>query len=268
MSLVQRRNFRPLTDLSAIVDAIRTEGRASRAEERREDRGKRLREWITIALLAITAFVIWKQVREMERAYQPIEEQAAATKKAAEAALKQAAASQTAADASLKQVQDAESALTLAQRAWVGPSNAALTAAPQPGKPADLAITYQNSGREPALNLIYDVDAFAMENTAITDELARIDSYRQVCRTANQPPGGSVVYPATGSFSSYNLSSTIAASNFDAQFLNGHEVLVIQGCFWYRTFKMQKHSYFCYYYDPKQTKITNLNICKIGADAN
>lgn len=258
----RHRRFRPRTDLSALVDAIRAEGRASLAEERREDRGKRRREWITIGLIALTLFAIWLQVREMQRAYGPIAKQA-------DTSALSAAATKEAADAALSQVKDAENALELAQRAWVGPSNAAFAAEPQAGKPIDISITYQNSGREPALNFGYNLDTFVTVQSGDLTKTAsaRMGSYEQMCQTTSASTGGSVVYPSTG-FSSYTLSDALPSSTLDARFSERHEILVIQGCFWYRTFDAQKHSYFCYFYRPKKTKIADLNICVIGADAN
>jgi hypothetical protein len=97
---------------------------------------------------------------------------------------------------------------------------------------------------------------------------ARMGSYEQMCQTVTASTGGSVVYPTTGFSNSYTLSDTLPSSTLDARFSDSHEIIVIQGCFWYRTFDTQKHSYFCYFYRPKKTKIANLNICVIGADAN
>jgi hypothetical protein len=70
---------RPAPDFEALIETIREEGRANRALERREDRTKVFREWLTITLVAFTLLAIVWQVREMIRVYEPIKEQADAT---------------------------------------------------------------------------------------------------------------------------------------------------------------------------------------------
>ena len=103
-SAIRRRKFRPHSELSALVDALREQGCAALAEEQREDRSKRTREWITIVLLAGTMIAIGWQVFEMRRTYRPIAQQATATAQSA-------AAAKEAAEAAVRQVKDAESSL-------------------------------------------------------------------------------------------------------------------------------------------------------------
>jgi hypothetical protein len=68
----------PSTDIAALIHAIHSEGRANRREEIREDRGKKVRDWITILLIGATLYAVWRQVEEMRRVYGPITEQAKA----------------------------------------------------------------------------------------------------------------------------------------------------------------------------------------------
>jgi len=84
------------SDFAALIHTMQREGRAYRREEQREDRGKNIREWITIALIALTFVAVCYQVHEMIKVYEPIKEQAEATKQAADASTR-------AADASTKQ---------------------------------------------------------------------------------------------------------------------------------------------------------------------
>lgn len=63
------------TNFVALIRAITQEGRAGRAEEQREDNAKQKREWLTIALLALTFGAIGWQVSEMIKVYDPIKEQ-------------------------------------------------------------------------------------------------------------------------------------------------------------------------------------------------
>lgn len=261
MPLVQNRNFRPRTDLSILIDAIRAEGRESLAEERREDQGKQLREWITIGVITATLIAIVAQVREMRRAYDPIELQAKASVDAAKA-------TKEAADVAVKQVKDSESDLELAQRAWVGPNDASLSTQPQAGKPVDVSISYQNTGHEPAVNFGYSIDTFVAESGKLTQaQGSRLEGDEQVCKAENASTGGSVIYPSTG-FNSLAVTDPEPVGVVNALLSNPHNILVIEGCFWYRTFKAQKHSYYCYFYNSNQSNLAHLSICSTGADAN
>src|SRR5216683_2158719 len=78
----------PSPDFSALVDAVKAEANANRTEEQREDRGKAFREWFTITLLAATLFFLYRQVDEMVKVFEPIREQAEASKRLAEQAIK------------------------------------------------------------------------------------------------------------------------------------------------------------------------------------
>jgi hypothetical protein len=62
-------------DFKALIHTIRREGRAYRKEEQREDRAKRFREWITIALIALTFIAVCYQVHEIIKVYDPIRDQ-------------------------------------------------------------------------------------------------------------------------------------------------------------------------------------------------
>jgi hypothetical protein len=66
----------PTPDFAALIDAIRTEGSANRTEEKREDGGRKLREYITILLLGLTVALVKCQIDEMRKVYEPIAQQA------------------------------------------------------------------------------------------------------------------------------------------------------------------------------------------------
>jgi hypothetical protein len=60
---------RPSANFAALIAAVQSEGIAYRKEEQSEDRGKRLREWITISLVALTLIAVVFQVHEMIKVY-------------------------------------------------------------------------------------------------------------------------------------------------------------------------------------------------------
>lgn len=240
----------PSRDMATLIEVIKTEGRAYRGEEQREDRGKKFREWVTIALLAATLIAVFWQVHEMIRVYGPVRDQAEASKKSADAATR---------------------SLVQAQRAWVGPLNAALTAEPTVGKPIEATIQYQNTGREPASDFIYDVQALsvAKDEDQNGGAVAMLQTYMNACEGAKDWKGGSVIYPTSNAFGSgYSLSIKSKDDFVDEAMTKGDKLVIVQGCFLYRSFDVPRHSYFCYFYQPGNGKISNLNICRTGHHAD
>jgi hypothetical protein len=262
--------------ISALIHAIRYEGRANRREERREDSGKAFREKLTIGLIALTLFAVGWQVREMVRVYEPIKEQADAAQKSAEAASRAAAASNEQAGALKREAEaigkqaaaaiDASKAtndsMVAAQRAWVGPQNASFAAEPKVGNDIDATIQYLNTGREPATGFSYALDPFAVAEQS-PQFGARVTPFMTKCFQTKEITPGQVVYASTG-FSSYSLNSKIAKELVDADVVSGKKSIVIQGCFIYFTEQAVRHSFFCYFYKQGFTKFQNLNICQSG----
>lgn len=262
----------PSPDFAALMDTIAREGKANRDEEAREDRGKRFREYLTLIFIIATAAGVFyqahifsQQLDEMKSASVQTNQLIGANAKLAEAAGKQADAAQKQADALGEAAKVSHESMILAQRAWVGPTNGAFSAEPSIGKPIEIAISYQNSGRQPALNFVYLGDPFS----ATTAEDANgtvghmLTLYMEGCRNAKEWQGGSVAYPSTG-FSSYNLNTKTKDDFVDEAITKGDKIVFFRGCFLYQSFDAPRHSYFCYFYKQGQTKIQNLNICTTG----
>lgn len=76
-----------------------------------------------------------------------------------------------------------------------------------------------------------------------------------------------VAYPSfTGAFSySLEASSDQGTKPFVAndQIKNGDDIVVILGCFVYRSLGMDRHTVFCFYYD-KVTDRSHLPYCPVG----
>jgi hypothetical protein len=239
-------------DFAALIDAIKAEGRAYRAEEQREDKGKTFREWITVFLLGLTMIAIFWQVHEMINVYGPIHSQAIASKIAADAATTQSRIS--------------DKTLIQAQRAWVGPRNASVAAEPAIGKPIEITVEYQNSGREPALRFVYSLEPFLVTTAEETNGTlaAKILNNMNACKASNEWQGGSVIYPS----GVYNLNAKTKDEFVDEDLTKGDKLLIVEGCFGYRTYDAQRHSAFCYFYKQGTTKPQTLNICISGNDAD
>jgi hypothetical protein len=269
----------PSADFAALIDAIRQEASANRQEENREDRGQRFRDYLTLFFVMATAAGVFYQahifsgqLEEMQSASKQTEQLISANGKLAETGTQQAAAAVKQAEATDKQanalVQSADvsrEGMILAQRAWVGPNNAAFTAEPAIGAPIDITVSYQNTGRQPALQFLTSADV--IPTTEEEDRNGkfpqRLSLYLERCKNTNEWPGGSVAYPSTG-FSTYNFSLKTKDDFVDEAITKGDKLVVLQGCFLYRTFEAARHSYFCYFYKKGQTKIQNLNICTSG----
>lgn len=245
----------PSADFAALIHAIKTEGRAYRSEEKREDRGKKFREWVTIALIACTLAAVCWQVYEMIKVYGPIKSQA-------DAAITQAAASKSAADA-------AEQTLIAAQRAWVGPTDARLDGDIKVGQDAKFVVTYQNTGREPALNLDVHSDPFIVTivNDLAGHSKARALQDTQDCLFRASEPGTMVGFPTAGT-QVYQLTVAFDGKLMDDDVLNGDKYLFIHICFTYSTFRQTHHSAACYFYKAKTTTPQHLNVCPYGSYAD
>lgn len=96
---------------------------------------------------------------------------------------------------------------------------------------------------------------------------ATLLSYMNTCKGTKEWTGGSVIYPSTG-FSTYNLNLKSKDDLVDDSVTKGDKLIVVQGCFLYRSFDVARHSYFCYFYKQGQSKIQNLNICASGQYAD
>lgn len=256
--------------IAALIEALRAEGRANRREEEREDRGKRLREWTTIALLGATLFAILWQVHEMIKVYGPIKQQADAESQAASAALEESKNSQRTADAAGAQSASAEKSLALGARAWVGPFNASLSAGdPAIGAPFDVSVEYLNTGHEPAVNFLTSTRITTVPADGEWDKstIEGFNAFADACKDmTKEVVGGSVIFPSLG-FSRDTLDAK-QMNVVDQGVFNGSKVVLVQGCFRYRTMDKPHFSYFCFFYRKNLTKPANLNICPLGHDAN
>jgi hypothetical protein len=246
----------PSVDFAALIDAITAEGRAYRAEEQREDKGKTFREWITVVLLGATMVAIFWQVYEMVHVYGPIRDQAEASK--------------IAADAATKQSENSDKTLIQTQRAWVGPTDAKIEGVVEIGKQVKVIISVLNTGREPAKNFSWSVAPFTVTNDGNSLLLSQdMNLYVAKCFATPSITQAQVLYPAVGFGSGFEFHLTIPDTQIDASVIDGSKILIARGCIVYDTFGETKHSAFCYFYKGGGfSKPDHLNICVGGSDAS
>ena len=265
--------------ITAVNRTLADQGGANRREERREDTGNKWLQALTLAfVIATTIGIFWQasifnsQLNEMKNASSQTGQLVEANAKLAQAATDQAAAAAKQADATDKEAaavdenaQISHENMILAQRAWVGPNNAAFSAEPTVGKPVEIMVTYQNTGREPALNFLYFGDPFPATPADDSDGTVsrKVGEYLEACKANKEWKGGSVAYPSTG-FSNYSLNTKTKDDFVDGAITKGDKLIFFQGCFLYRSFDIPRHNYFCFFYKQGQSKFQNLNICPGG----
>jgi hypothetical protein len=181
----------------------------------------------------------------------------------AEAAGKQA-------QAAIDSAKTAQENMVASQRAWVGPRNAKSTTGPELEKPLDIIIEYQNSGREPALDTIFDTEAFVATKEEDSSGAApnRVNDFIGKCKIKWTPTQKGVVFPAGSTGSAYELTRALDAKWIDQDVIDGAKLIFIDGCFVYKTAGGIRRSSFCYFFNSKKTKPSNWNICQIGNDAD
>lgn len=152
-----------------------------------------------------------------------------------------------------------------AQRAWIAHRKAKLSAELKVGMSLDVTVSYDNPGGEPAINFFYAVDAFTASLERATADEGKLRTYEEMCLNKTQPfPGhesGPDVYPRSGLTPGRLLTIRLPESMIDEATIAGEKFLFVQGCFEYKTINMPQRSYFCYYYQPGFTKISNLSYC-------
>lgn len=260
-----------ISGLSAFINAYRNEQKANRAQEGREDRGKKWREIWTLIFVILTtggifyqAYLFRGQLAEMQSSGEQTAKLIDTNAKLADATAKQAEAADKQANAMAAAVEVSRESLIVSGRAWVGPRQAKISSPIEAGKPIEFLFEYANTGREPALDLSYSIDGFISSN----DEEKRGTSAARVflalnnCRAAREIGPGQIAFPSSG-FSTYSLTAKIPTA-LEQAVIDGDKTLIVQGCFLYRSFKIVRHTYFCFFYRGNSTKPDSLNICTAG----
>ena len=142
---------------------------------------------------------------------------------------------------------DNQTALERSQRAWISPFAALHDGPLQAGKAFPIRITYQNTGKEPAIDVsdnYYGGFADMIETNKGWDSLAVPPNHS--CDGVKPRKGQWVVYP-----SAINQRQFVAAPDkVDQSLINGTKALYIHGCFVYRTFGKTHRSSYCFYLEP------------------
>lgn len=205
------------------------------------------------------------QLDEMKGTSAQTDQMIETNRKLAEAASRQA-------EAAVETVKTAQANMIASQRAWVGPRNGRSDVAPELGKDFSAFVDYQNSGREPGNETIYAVDLFS---APLVDDVSgrirsRVVNFIAECKIKWVPTSAQVVYPTTGGFGAggYALSAKLDGEKIDQNIVDGNGLIVMSGCFVYKTAGAIHRSSFCYFFNAKISKPANWNICDFGNDAD
>jgi hypothetical protein len=160
--------------------------------------------------------------------------------------------------------------LVAANRAWVSPLSITFDGEIKAGSPLTLWISYENKGKEPAINTVFfrEIDAIPVSRLATPEMLERwksgLTASQELMRElglaidekipkagceADDPRG--IAMGATHPGVLYPVPYVVPTKFINPDFENGLSLLVVKGCFAYKTFKSVHHSWYCFFYSPQ-----------------
>jgi hypothetical protein len=219
--------------------------------------------FLTVVFTGASWWVFSGQLTEMKSAGEQTKQLIETNAKLVEAATKQA-------EAATENAKISRDSYIASQRAWVGPRNARIDAAPVVGKDLTIFVDYGNSGREPAIEMVYDTDPFTATEEENTNGkvTAHVNSFTAKCKVMWKPGEAGVVYPSAGLSTGYALTRVLDNSLIDDDVISGAKYIVIDGCFSYKTAETIHRSWFCYFYKAGRTPIGTWHICQTGNGAD
>jgi hypothetical protein len=144
-------------------------------------------------------------------------------------------------------IHDNQTALERIQRTWISPYAARHDGPIQARKDFPIKVTYQNPGKEPAIDVSDNYDggtASMIGRNQGWDSLVIPPNHS--CDGVKSREGQWVVYP-----SAINERHFAAAADMvDQSLVDGTRVLCIHGCFVYTTFGKTHRSSYCFYLEP------------------
>lgn len=158
-------------------------------------------------------------------------------------------------------------ALELSERAWVAVVGGVVTEQPTAGQPMHLAVTYANSGKEPATDLSFASDSGSITKPLNNDFTGVAVRPNATCKGLKPTREGGTVVPG-----SINMRGSDSARGNNPVMLTdaivkGDIYYYTQGCFAYHTFGRTHHSAFCYLFltdSSKPWQQTRVTACPIG----
>ncbi len=151
------------------------------------------------------------------------------------------------------------------QRAWLGPQYARSERPPILAKDFEVAVSYQNTGREPASDVVAEAAPFAVAldqaSSATVDR--RIKDAAEHCAALAPGAGTKVVYPGAAAGGD-RTAIAVRRELIDWEFLYGVKILVMPGCYAYKSGGVTRHSAFCFFYQHGFSNPNNWPLCQAG----
>ena len=162
-------------------------------------------------------------------------------------------------------LRSSQDALAEAQRAWIGPVSAGIDGSLTRNEPLKVVINYSNSGKEPGRDLFYNAAPFLVttdeDKAGVTRQ--RVAEYITNCKQTYPNLGATTVFPTTGS-SGYQARGQVDKTNVDWDVIYGVKIVVVPGCFVYRTLNQIHRSAFCFFSQNGTTALTAWSFCPFG----
>jgi len=152
-----------------------------------------------------------------------------------------------------------------ARRAWLAPQSARSDKAPAVGRTFEVSVLTQNSGAEPAVDIFADAAPFAVAlSDAGSPSVDRsIRDALNHCLATKPGDRTRVVYPNPAGANDRTTLS-VKRELIDWDVLYGTKILVVPGCYAYRTGGQTHHSAFCFFYQHGFSNPSDWAICQGG----
>lgn len=142
-----------------------------------------------------------------------------------------------------------------------------LSEKPAVGKPLRFFLEYQNTGRQPAQDVFYEPDSYSYNKEMAVDVAARTKRNVEECKS-KQPNGGQLtIFPGKQTFTPYQIKKS---NNLITRAVtSGSDIVLISGCFVYRTLDELHRTAFCFEYDASNPQEDDegkpiMNFCLSG----
>lgn len=152
-----------------------------------------------------------------------------------------------------------------ARRAWLAPQAAKSDHAPAVGRPFEVSIVTLNSGAEPAVDIFTDAAPFtvALADAGSPSVDRNIRDALNKCLATKPGERTRVIYPNPAGANDRTTLS-VKRDLIDWDVLYGTKILVVPGCFAYRTGGQTHHSAFCFFYQHGFSNANDWAICQGG----
>src|SRR5437868_3693393 len=149
-----------------------------------------------------------------------------------------------------------------ARRAWLAPQSARSDKAPVVGRTFEVSVLTQNSGAEPAVDIFADAAPFtvALSDAGSPSVDRSIRDALNHCLATKPGDRTRVVYPNPAGANDRTTLS-VKRELIDWDVLYGTKILVVPGCYAYRTGGQTHHSAFCFFYQHGFSNPNDRAIC-------